>query len=278
MLDERSFDTFLASITFGHYKVSNYTATVTASDSISGVENVEYVISETAYASVAELEAAGLSWKNYSDTFKPSINENKNQIIYVRVTDKAGNVSYIGSDGIYVDTVAPEVSGVEIKTDSGLTASTLEFGFVSNEPGNYYYAVMRANEQVPDAASIKAGAVANAVMGSGSLNADMIGQEVRVSVAGLQASTRYVVYVVVEDTVINLSDGSAAPNISEVKVSTPVSTKQVTPPVEIPEDEVITSPKTRDYMPNVWFALLLCAVCATYIGRKYYFKRHDITK
>ena len=282
-LDERGFDTFLQTITFGRYKVQNYAATISATDNISGVEKAEYVVSEVAYASVAELEAAGLSWKTYSDTFKPSINENKNQIIYVRITDKAGNASYISSEGIYVDTVAPIVSGVAIKTDRGLTASTLEFGFVSNEPGTYYYAVMRANEQAPDAASLKSGTVANAVTGSGNLNADKVGQEVSVSVAGLQASTRYVVYVVAEDTVINLSDGSAASNISDVKVSAPVSTKQITPPVEIPrdevsEDEVVTSPKTWDDLSGVWFTVLLCLVCAAYVGRKYYFKRQGRIK
>lgn len=274
-LDERAFDTFLSTITFGHYKVKNYTATVTSEDIISGIEELEYVISQIPYKSVAELEAAGLSWKTYSDTFKPYINENKNQIIYVRIMDKAGNVSYISSEGIYVDTEEPEVSDVAIRTDKGLTASALEFSFASNEPGNYYYAVMRANEPAPDAASIKAGTVANAVMGSGNLNADMIGKAVTVGVVGLQANTMYVVYVVAEDTVINLSDGSAAPNISKVKASTPVSTKRIIAPDEMPTAEIVTSPKTEEHMSGALFVLLLCAICGAFVARKFYFRRRE---
>ena len=85
------------------------------------------------------------------------------QIVYLDgedITGKAGNISYISSEGIYVDTVAPEVSGVEIKTDGSLTGNALTFGFVSNEPGTYYYAVMPASAQAPDAASIKSHLIA----------------------------------------------------------------------------------------------------------------------
>ena len=277
-LDERAWDTFLSKITFGLYKVKNYTATVTAEDQISGVEKVEFVVSETAYASVSELEAAGLSWKSYSDTFKPSINENKNQIIYVRMTDKAGNAGYISSEGIIVDTVAPVVSNVYIKADAGLTSSTLEFAFTSNEPGTYYYAVMKASETAPDAASIKAGTVANAVMGTGIINSQSRSIETSIRVGGLQANTLYVAYVVVEDNVINLSDGCAAPNLSSVACSTPVSTKLPTPPMEVPKGETANSPKTMDGMTMFLLVLLLGSVCVSFYGKKNFLKKHRAVK
>lgn len=273
-LDERSWDTFLSKITFGLYKVKNYTATVTATDNVSGVEKIEYVVSETAYESVGQLEAAGLNWKTYSDTFKPSINENKNQIIYVRMTDKAGNLGYISSEGIIADTIAPVVSNVYIKRDTGLTSGSLEFAFTSSEPGTFYYAVMKASEAAPDAAAIKAGTVANAVMGTGNISPTLSGKEISVGVAGLQANTLYVAYVVVEDNVVNLGDGSAAPNLSDVASSTPVSTKLPTPPVEVPKGETETSPKTMDGMSVMILVLLLGAVCASFFGRRYLFGMH----
>ena len=277
-LDERSWDTFLSKITFGLYKVKNYTATVAADDNYSGVETIEYVVSETAYASVTELEAAGLNWNTYSDTFKPSINENKNQIIYVRITDKAGNVGYISSEGIHADTIAPVVSDVFIKTDAGLTSSSLAFSFTSSEAGTYYYAVMKASETAPDAASIKAGTVANAVMGSGTISPAMSGKAVVVGVSGLQANTMYVVYVVVEDNVINLSDGTVAANVSEVASSEPVSTKRPTAPVEVPKGETAVSPKTTDAMPVFVLLILLLAVYAAFVGREFYYKKRKAWK
>ena len=34
-------------------------------------------------------------------------------VIYAKVTDKAGNIKYVSTDGIVIDTIAPQVSGVE---------------------------------------------------------------------------------------------------------------------------------------------------------------------
>ena len=224
-LDERIWDKFLSTITFGLYKVNNYSATITAEDAYSGIDKVQYIVSEKAYASVTELEADSPDWKSYSEVFKPVVVENKEQVIYVKITDKAGNVSYISSEGICVDTVAPVVSNVKIKEDSSLTASSLKFSFVSSEIGNYYYAVMKASEDVTDAETIKAGNILGAVTGSGSINDKNVNKEMTVSVSGLEKNTLYVAYVVVEDRVLNLSDGSEAVNTSEVVASGTVSTK-----------------------------------------------------
>ena len=212
-LDGTGWDKFLEFISFGWYKVDDLAATVTAEDA-SGIAGIEYVITGTAYASATELEAAGLTWEAYSENRKPTLKENQNQIIYVRITDMAGNVSYISSNGIHVDTLAPVVS---IAVDaSSVTASGFSFTITSNEVGKYYYAVIKATAPVPTAQELLTGTVSGAVVGSGSIPAEQTGQPIALTVSGLEANTAYTVYAVAEDAVVLLSDGSAAPNVSSV--------------------------------------------------------------
>lgn len=293
-LDEKKWDVFVSTVTFGLYKVKNFTADITAEDKVSGMDKIQYVVSETAYESVTELEKADLDWKTYSDVFKPSINANKNQIIYVRMVDKAGNMGYISSEGIHADTVAPEVGNVVIKTDESLTSNSLAFSFISNEAGNYYYAVVKASDTAPNAADIKAGTVENAVAGSGTITSEMSGKEVTVQVSGLQENTFYVVYVVVEDSVINLSDGKTTSNISTVAVSAPASTldsedeNQDEPgdenqdkeesDKEEQENQKVDSPDMGDHMSIIVFMILLIAVCVAFAGRTYYENKGRIKK
>ena len=210
-LDATGWSTFLEFITFGLYKVDDLAATVTAEDA-NGIAGVEYVITEEAYASVTELEAAGLTWESYSETWKPTLKENKNQIIYVRITDMAGNVSYISSDGIHVDTLAPEVA----ITITGTTSSSVNFTITSSEAGTYYYVVLKATDEVPTAEQVKQGH-------SGTIPAE----GAALSAGGLEKNVAYVIYAVAEDEVFKLSTGEAAPNTSAVAFSDPVTTDRV---------------------------------------------------
>ena len=222
-LDGTGWDKFLEFITFGAYKVDDLAATVTAEDA-NGIAGIEYVITETAYASATGLETAGLTWESYSENRKPTLKENKNQIIYVRFTDMAGNVSYISTDGIHVDTLAPVVS---ISVDaSSVTDSGFSFTITSNEVGKYDYAVVKATEPMPTAEDLLTGNVPGGIVGSGNISAGQVGQPIALTVSGLEANTAYTVYAVAEDTVIRLSDGSAAPNVSGVASGDPVVTAQ----------------------------------------------------
>lgn len=209
-LDGKGWDKFLAFITFGWYKVENLAATVTADDA-NGIAGIEYVITGEGYASATELEAAGLTWNTYSDGSKPTLKENEDQILYVRIRDMAGNVSYISTDGIHVDTLAPVVSAAvdaASVTDSGFSLS-----ITSGEAGKYYYAVMKASDEAPTREALLAQNIPGAIVGTGNLTAE---QPIVIPVAGLEANTAYMVYAVAEDTVVMLSDGSAAPNVSDV--------------------------------------------------------------
>lgn len=213
-LDETAWSRFLETITFGRYKVRSLEATVRAEDA-NGISGTEFAVTGAAYASITELEAAGLIWETYSDDQRPTLKENENQIIYVRITDNAGNVSYICSDGIHVDTLAPEVS-VAVDTDS-VTGSGFPLSITSSEAGKYYYAVLGAADAAPTAEDLLSQNIPGAMQGSGNL--EQAGQAVTVMVSGLEANTPYTVYAVATDMVIMLSDGSAAPNVSSVASS-----------------------------------------------------------
>ena len=168
-----------------------------------------------------------------------------------------------------MDTVAPSVTNVRIKTDESLTANAFEFVFTSNEAGKYYYAVMKSSANAPDAETVKASNILGAVTGSGNINPEMSGKEVSIKVNGLDAETSYVVYVVAEDNVIALADGATGSNLSEVIGSEPVSTKNVAE--EVPETEIedTLSPENGTYLP-IWLLIaLLVMVGVAFIARRY---------
>ena len=220
-IDTAAWSRFLETITFGLYKVQSLAATVTAADA-NGVAGIEYVITGETYASATELEAAGLTWETYSEVWKPTLKENENQILYARITDQAGNVSHISTDGIHVDTLAPAVSAAvdaATVTDSGFSVT-----ITSSEAGKYYYAVLKAADAAPTREALLAQDIPGAILGSGNLNPEQAGEPVVIPVTGLEANCAYMVYAVAEDAVVMLSDGSAAPNVSDVVSSDPVVT------------------------------------------------------
>ena len=50
-------------------------------------------------------------WEDYNGTFK--IDPNNRYVVYVKITDNAGSISYINSDGIVLDNIAPTLEGIE---------------------------------------------------------------------------------------------------------------------------------------------------------------------
>ena len=80
---------------------------ITASDTGgSGLKQTQYYISSDAltHQQVASLDAS--AWKDYAAfTLLPE----DRYIVYARLTDNAGNVTYLGTDGMVFDTTAPVV-------------------------------------------------------------------------------------------------------------------------------------------------------------------------
>ncbi|MBO6197340.1 MAG: hypothetical protein J6O03_07645 [Butyrivibrio sp.] len=103
------------------YANSSQKASISASDDVSGVETIKYYASETFYSSSSDL-IAGMSeksgaWRTYSSSSAPQLVKDKNNYIYVAITDKAGNTGYISLGSIIYDTVAPTVTTATV-TDS----------------------------------------------------------------------------------------------------------------------------------------------------------------
>ena len=100
--------TFLNNITFGLFFKNTQAVTITAVDNSGEAVKIEYLLSAK---ELTAAELANASFTAYTAPF--GIDPNNEYIVYARLTDTAGNVSYICSDGIVLDSVNPVISGVE---------------------------------------------------------------------------------------------------------------------------------------------------------------------
>ncbi len=107
-LGENSWNSFLNGITFGLFFKETKTVTITAADNSGKTVKIEYLLSDKEM-SLSEL--ANATFTVYTDTF--SIASDNNYVIYVRLTDEAGNEEYISSDGFVIDKTAPVIEGYE---------------------------------------------------------------------------------------------------------------------------------------------------------------------
>ena len=105
---ENGWKSFLNTITFGLFFKDTQMVTVTAADNSGEAVKIEYLLSDKA---LTESELAGMTFTAYSAPF--SINPDNEYIIYVRLTDNAGNADYICSDGIVLDGTSPVITGIE---------------------------------------------------------------------------------------------------------------------------------------------------------------------
>ena len=110
-LNERTaFQKFINTITFGLFFKDDVNVKLTAKDEASGVKSVLYFKSDRILAD--DEVRANTDWTDNSD-FDIEAKDMDKFVIYVRIEDNAGNVTFIGSDGATFDTTAPEIVGVE---------------------------------------------------------------------------------------------------------------------------------------------------------------------
>lgn len=100
------FRQFLNTVTFGLFFKSTQTVTVTASDLGSGVDTAAWMLSDTVFASQDAITGSwtDLSLTDGSGSF--SIQPGQKGYAYLRVTDRAGNITVLNSDGVVVYTDA----------------------------------------------------------------------------------------------------------------------------------------------------------------------------
>ena len=110
-LNERTaFQKFINTITFGLFFKDDVNVKLTAEDEASGVKSVLYFKSDMI---LTDDEVRAITdWTDNSD-FDIEARDMDKFVIYVRIEDNAGNVTFIGSDGATFDTTAPEIVGVD---------------------------------------------------------------------------------------------------------------------------------------------------------------------
>ena len=107
-ISENSWKAFLNNITFGLFFKDTQTVTINAADNSGESVTVEYLLSNK---ELTKTELDGMTFTAYTALF--GIDPDNEYIIYVRLTDKAGNTDYICSDGIVLDGTSPVIKGIE---------------------------------------------------------------------------------------------------------------------------------------------------------------------
>ena len=107
-ISENSWKAFLNNITFGLFFKDTQTVTITAADNSGETVTVEYLLSDK---ELTKAELDGMTFTAHTAPF--GIDPDNEYIIYVRLTDNAGNTDYICSDGIVLDGTSPVITGIE---------------------------------------------------------------------------------------------------------------------------------------------------------------------
>ena len=107
-INENSWKAFLNNITFGLFFKDTQTVTITAADNSGEAVTVEYLLSAK---ELTKAELDGMTFTAYTTPF--GIDPDNEYIIYVRLTDTAGNTDCICSDGIVLDGTSPVITGIE---------------------------------------------------------------------------------------------------------------------------------------------------------------------
>ena len=107
-INENSWKAFLNNITFGLFFKDTQTVTITAADNSGETVTVEYLLSAK---ELTKAELDGMTFTAYTAPF--GIDPDNEYIIYVKLTDTAGNMDYICSDGIVLDGTSPVITGIE---------------------------------------------------------------------------------------------------------------------------------------------------------------------
>ena len=107
-ISENSWKAFLNNITFGLFFKDTQTVTITAADNSGETVTVEYLLS---VKELTKAELDGMTFTVYTAPF--GIDPDNEYIIYVKLTDTAGNTDYICSDGIVLDGTSPVITGIE---------------------------------------------------------------------------------------------------------------------------------------------------------------------
>lgn len=107
-----SWKQFLNTISFGLFFKSEVTVKAEATDALSGVAKIEYIESDKALT-FDEIKAVS-NWEAMPASGVRIMTEDAKQFVYyIRITDIAGNITYISTDGAEYDIMPPTINGIE---------------------------------------------------------------------------------------------------------------------------------------------------------------------
>lgn len=109
VIKNNKFTSLLNNITFGLFFKNTDTVSVKAEDKESGLKSVEYFVSDKKITDFEDIK-----WSEYKDSF--AINPDGKYIVYVKGEDKVGNSKIISSDGLVIDSLAPQTNITNGKT------------------------------------------------------------------------------------------------------------------------------------------------------------------
>ncbi len=101
-----TWNSFWNNVTFGLFFKETQSVTVTAADTESGVARTEYYLAAGETADFTDAV-----WEDFEDTF--AIDPNNAYVVYIRITDHAGNAAILNSSGVVLDNILPALSGIE---------------------------------------------------------------------------------------------------------------------------------------------------------------------
>lgn len=110
-IGRQKWDTFNEKITFDTFFNKKQEIVLKAEDAGSDIQEISYYLSHKAMTLKEIKEVKEADWTVYSKAF--FLMPDNEYVIYVKVTDKAGNVTYLSSDGIVLDATPARITGIE---------------------------------------------------------------------------------------------------------------------------------------------------------------------
>lgn len=166
-LGTKAWQQWISNWTRGRYKVVQNEIIIEGVDEAngSGVNEIWYFIDTTGtrYVSGASIPMASWQVYNIHGSNRPALNYNlTDSVIYAKIKDRAGNITYINSDGMVLDTIPPTISNIAVapsvaSTVAGATApsgpNNMMVTFDMDQTGSYYYMILPSTYTPPDSAA-----------------------------------------------------------------------------------------------------------------------------
>ena len=105
-----SWNVFLDNVTFDIFFKDTQDVTINAWDNHDEIVTTEYFLSDKPLT-LDVVKAKNSGWESYTNTFH--VDPDREFIVYARLTDEAGNMAYLSSNGVVLDATPPVISGVE---------------------------------------------------------------------------------------------------------------------------------------------------------------------